>query len=292
MFALTPAVIAVAIGLYGVTGWLIWRYATATATATIAASGNATHDAGLKPANAGMIRLMIAAAASLHALQLYGQLYSGGGHAHIDLALGNVVSLVAWMTVVLFLAASLVRQTLNLGFIVLPWGLLGLMVGWLAPGAPFLLENLPRGIGRHIAIAIPAYGVLSIAFAQALILWLQERQLRKPNPGHFFPALPPLERMETNLFQLTLLGFALLTVNLITGMLSTHQNYGSLLLFNHHILLALLAWGGFGGLLLGRKIFGWRGRVAARWTIAAFGILALAYFGTRFVSGVILSNPL
>lgn len=275
-------VISVAICLYVLVSRLIWLHAT----------DDTADGAPPKPAGSTAIRLLVAAAICLHALQLYGQLYpSDGGHGVLNLALGNLVSLVAWMTVALFLAASLVKQTLNLGLIVVPWGLLGLVIGWLAPGEPFLLENLPRGIGRHIAIAIPAYGVLSIAFAQALILWIQERQLHKPNPGNFFPALPALETMESNLLQLTLFGFILLTVNLVTGMVNTRQNYGSLLLFNHHILLALLAWGGFGGLLLGRKIFGWRGPVAARWTIIAFVMLALAYFGTRFVSGVILATP-
>ncbi len=280
-------VIIVALGLYVAVSWLLWLRATGGgggggSKITVTGTGTMT------------IRLLTAAAVCLHALHLSGRLYpSGGGHGvgALNLALGNVASLVAWMSVALFLAASLGRQTLNLGLIVMPLGLLGLVVGWLAPGEAFLLANLPHGIGRHIAIAIPAYGVLSIAFAQALILWMQERQLRKPNPGSFFPALPALETMESNLFQLTLLGFVLLTVNLVTGMLNTWQNYGALLLFNHHILLALLAWGGFGGLLLGRRIFGWRGRVAARWTIIAFAILVLAYFGTRFVSGVILANP-
>ena len=285
-------VIVVAICLYVVVSRLIWRHATAAATI------DTTEGAASKPAGvtATRLRLLVAAALCLHALQLYDQLLyfnagSSDGHGVLNLALGNLVSLLAWMTVALFLAASMLKQTLNLGLIVVPWGLLGLVIGWLAPGEPFLLENLPRGIGRHIAIAIPAYGVLSIAFAQALILSIQERQLHKPNPGSFFPALPALETMESNLFQLTLLGFVLLTVNLITGMLNTRQNYGALLLFNHHILLALLAWGGFGGLLLGRKIFGWRGRIAARWTIIAFVMLVLAYFGTRFVSGVILATP-
>jgi ABC-type uncharacterized transport system permease subunit len=194
------------------------------------------------------------------------------------------------MTVVLFLLASMVKQTLNLGLIVLPSGLFGFVIGWLIPGEQFLLEDLPEGIGRHIAIAIPAYGVLGVAFAQALVLWIQEKQLHKSNPGSFFPALPAIETMESNLFQLTWLGFGLLTINLVTGMINTWQNYGSVLLFNHHILLASLAWGGFGGLLVGHKVFGWRGQVAARWTIVAFTILAMAYFGTRFVSGVILHN--
>ena len=266
--------------LYVVVSRLLWLRAT----------GNAKNN---KATGVSAIRWLTLAAVCLHALHLFHRLYlsdGSGSSGTLNLALGNVVSLVAWMSVTLFLVASLIKQTLNLGLIVMPWGLLGLVFGWLLPGEAFLLTNLPRGIGRHIAIAIPAYGVLSIAFAQALILWIQERQLRQPNPGIFFPALPAIETMESNLFQLTLLGFVLLTLNLITGMINTQQNYGALLLFNHHILLALLAWGGFGALLLARKIFGWRGRAAAQSTIIAFVILALAYFGTRFVSEVILSR--
>ena len=228
----------------------------------------------------GGMRLCITAVAGLHGAQLF---IAGIATGAVDLALGRFISLIAFVTVALFFIASFARNNLNLGVVVLPLGLIGLLVGALLPGEPFLLHNFARGIGGHIALAIPAYAVLSIALAQAVLLWMQEKQLRKPNPGRFFPALPAMETMETNLFQLTLLGFALLTVNLITGMHNTLQNHGALLLFNHHILFALMAWGGFGALLLGRATRGWRGRVAAKLTVAAFIILALAYFGARFV---------
>jgi ABC-type uncharacterized transport system permease subunit len=47
--------------------------------------------------------------------------------------------------------------------------------------------------------------------------------------------------------------------------------------------LSLIAWALFGVLLIGRSRFGWRGRVAQRWTLSGFAVLALAYFGTKFV---------
>jgi ABC-type uncharacterized transport system permease subunit len=36
-------------------------------------------------------------------------------------------------------------------------------------------------------------------------------------------------------------------------------------------------------LLIGRVRFGWRGRTAVGWTLFGFGVLALAYFGAKFV---------
>ena len=271
-----------AVCLYFAASWLIWLHATG------GGANAATHTVANKPATPAAIRLLVAAVIVLHALQLYEQLYRSGGHGVTNLALGHVVSLVAWTSVTLFLVASLVRRVLNLGVVVLPSGLLGLLIGAALPGEAFLLESLPRGAGWHIAIAVPAYGVLSLAFAQALLLWMHEKQLRQINRRRLFPALPALETMESNLLHLIVLGFALLTVNLLTGMISTHRSHGVLLLFTHHILLSLLAWAGFGALLAGRALFGWRGQMAAQWTIAAFAVLALAYFGTRFVQDVIL----
>ncbi len=263
----------IASGFYLLVSWLIWL--------------QATESRSTKKTGAGILQLLVIMVIGLHGLILY---RTGYVHGSVNLALGNIVSLVAWISVVLLLLTSLVKQSINLGLVVMPLGLFGLLIGVALPGKAFFLENLPHDIGRHIIIAIPAYGVLSIAFAQALILWMQEKQLRKPRPGNFLLALPAIETMETNLFHLNLLGFVLLTINLITGMHNTLQNYGSLLPFNHHILLALIAWSGFGGLLLGHTIFGWRGQVTAKWTITAFVILGLAYFGTRFVNSVILGR--
>ncbi|HQO29081.1 MAG TPA: cytochrome C biogenesis protein, partial [Accumulibacter sp.] len=40
----------------------------------------------------------------------------------------------------------------------------------------------------------------------------------------------------------------------------------------------------------GRRVYGWRGRIALRWTLAGFMVLLLAYVGSRFVAEVILGR--
>ena len=44
----------------------------------------------------------------------------------------------------------------------------------------------------------------------------------------------------------------------------------------------------FGTLLVGRQIWGWRGKLAQRWTLVGFAVLLLAYVGSRFVMDVLL----
>ncbi|MGB5706423.1 MAG: cytochrome c biogenesis protein CcsA [Arenicellales bacterium] len=207
----------------------------------------------------------------------------------INLALGNDFSLVSLMTLAVYAFATFKRQTLNLGIFALPLGLAGLTTGLFLTGDPLIVEITLTVLWVHLVIAVLAFGILCIAAAQALLLYVQENQLHSHHPGTFFPALPAIQTMETNLFQLTLLGVILLTTNLVTGMISSWQVYGKSLEFNHHILLSFIAWLGFSALLAGHKIYGWRGRIAAKWTLVAFAVLILAYFGTRFVTSIILA---
>jgi len=103
-------------------------------------------------------------------------------------------------------------------------------------------------------------------------------------PGGVLPAplakLPPLLTMERLLFLLIGLGFALLTLTLITGMTLSESLFGHALRFTHETLFAVIAWIVFGVLLAGRLVYGWRGRVAMRWA-RVVGPSACDRFRTR-----------
>lgn len=229
----------------------------------------------------------LAAIAALgHALLLMGSALPGEG---INLALGHVASLVALVSVVVYVLASLAGPVVNLGVLVLPIGLAGLWVGYLIPGPDLMLVDPPISLLTHLSIALLAIAVLCIATAQAALLYVQESKLHSRNPGNLLPSLPPLQTMETILQSLIQLGVVLLTVNLITGMFSNLQLRDTLLEFNHHTLLSVIAWISYSALLIGHKIVGWRGKIAARWTLLAFVVLVLSYFGARFVSSIILA---
>ncbi|NKB61919.1 MAG: hypothetical protein GKR95_07190 [Gammaproteobacteria bacterium] len=236
-------------------------------------------------------RFSLLASIVLHAGLLYMTNHYDG---EFNLSLGRAISLSAWMSMALYLVFSLFTKTLSLGIIIAPIGMFGFLAGYMTPGSPFLISELSTGQSLpgmilHIVIAVPAYGVLCIAFAQAMVLFFQEKQLHRPNPVSHLKFLPAIETMESNLFWLTYMGFILLTVNLIMGGYLSWHYYGQVLWINHHILLSLLSWFCFGFLLLGRNLFGWRGEHAAKWTMGGFAFLALGYFGTRFVRDIILA---
>lgn len=269
--------VVICVGIYTLSTLLLWRRA----------KSNTSNDNSSNDMPWHIISGLIASAILLHGYLLYSSFYS---NSKINISMGLAISMAGWISVALYLAISFLKKTINLGLIVLPVGLITLLAGALFSGNTLSTDQIPQGMGFHIALAIPTYGILFVAFAQACLLIIQDRQLQKPNPGNILPALPAIQTMESNLFWLTLLGFLLMTANLIIGMASNLRYSGSILEFNHHILLSIIAWIGFGSLLLGRKIAGWRGEIAAKWTIIAFAILVLAYFGTRFVNDLVLGS--
>lgn len=142
----------------------------------------------------------------------------------------------------------------------------------------------------HAWLALLAYATLSISSLLAIMLWLQERALRRRDFHVWLRALPPLTELETLLFRTISVGFALLTLTLVTGLLFVEDFLAQRLL--HKTVLSITSWLVFGALMIGRWRYGWRGTKAVHWTLAAVVLLALAFFGSKFVIELVLGAPI
>jgi ABC-type uncharacterized transport system permease subunit len=140
----------------------------------------------------------------------------------------------------------------------------------------------------HAWCALLAYATLAVAAVLAVMLWLQERALHRREFRGWLRALPPLVELETLLFRTITVGFVLLGATLLTGVLFVEDLLAQHLI--HKTVLSVLSWLAFGGLLLGRWRYGWRGTTAVRWTLAAMALLVLAFFGSKFVLELVLGR--
>lgn len=118
------------------------------------------------------------------------------------------------------------------------------------------------------------------------LVWLDYRLKNKkdlvPNPN-----LPPLMRIERQLFRLLLIGQAMLTITLVTGLLFVQDIFAQGKA--HKAILSMLAWCVYSLLIWGHYQRNWRGRHAVWYSLIGAFLLTLAYFGSRFVKEVILS---
>ena len=96
--------------------------------------------------------------------------------------------------------------------------------------------------------------------------------------------------METVLFRVIWAGFILLTLTLVSGVVYSEELFGKPAQLTHKTVFGVLSWIIFAALLAGRHVYGWRGRVAVRWTLAGFLTLVLAYLGSKFVLEVLLGR--
>lgn len=223
-------------------------------------------------------------AAFIHATLLYQTLFTAEG---LDLAFFNVLSLTSWLVVIIILLSALQRPVENLGILVLPVAAITLIFQQTGTGPSATITNISAGLEAHILLSLTSYSLLSIAVVQALLLFIQDRQLRNRHPGGFIRALPPLETMETLLFQFIGLGYILLSLSLVTGVTYIENIFEQHLV--HKTVLSIAAWVVFAILLWGRWRFGWRGRIAIRWTLTGFVVLMLAYFGSKMVLELFLA---
>lgn len=221
----------------------------------------------------------------LHAFVLQRLMLTPAG---MDLSFFRVASLLVWLASVLVLLASLRRPVENLGIGVYPLAGLSLLLVGFSPAETDPIQGASTGLEWHILLSLFAYSVLTIAALQAGLLYVQHRHLHNKHPGGFIRALPPLQTMESMLFQMIGLGFVLLSAALISGFVALEDMFAQHLV--HKTVLSIIAWIVFGTLLWGRWQFGWRGRIAIRWAVGGFLVLMIAYFGSKVVLEFILSR--
>ncbi|MEJ1298733.1 MAG: cytochrome c biogenesis protein CcsA [Candidatus Sedimenticola sp. (ex Thyasira tokunagai)] len=219
----------------------------------------------------------------IHSLLLYQSIHNEGG---INLSFFVAASLIAWGILVLLMISSLSKPVENLGIVLLPLAILTIVLEMHFPSSRILPIDAPRGLLAHIIISLLAYSILALASVQAILLAVQDHHLRHRHPGGFIRALPPLQTMETLLFEMIGMGFVLLTLALPTGFIFLDDMFAQHLV--HKTILSVLSWLVFGTLLWGRFRFGWRGQKALIWTLVGFVVLMLAYFGSKAVVELVL----
>jgi ABC-type uncharacterized transport system permease subunit len=213
---------------------------------------------------------------------LYDSIFSGTG---LNLAFYNALALTSWTVVTLLLVSSLTKPVENLGILILP---LAASTLYLEARYPTIAFMRPAGwpLKIHVLFSMLAYSLLTLASVQAILLAVQDHHLHTRQPGGFVRALPPLQTMESLLFEMIAAGFVLLTLSLLSGFAFLEDMFAQHLV--HKTVLSTLGWFVFGALLLGRFRYGWRGRTAIIWTLGGFVILILAYFGSKAVLELIL----
>ncbi len=219
----------------------------------------------------------------LHVLVLHQRIFLEGG---LNFGFFNALSLICWAAALLVVIGTLLRPLENQALVFFPAAAVALLLEQTFNSPHILSDSTTLGLRLHILLSVTSYSLLAIAALQAVILSIQERQLRNKHPVAAMRIFPPMQIMEELLLQFLGLGFFLLSLSLATGLMFVHDIFAQHLA--HKTTLSILAWIIFGTVLSGRRLKGWRGQTLIRWTLGGFVALMLAYFGSKLVLELIL----
>ena len=219
-----------------------------------------------------------------HGWLLYDEIFAA---AALRFGFAQALSVMLWLAVAILWLEGLVYRiemlyTMALGAAALFAPLPAFFPGRLATEAASVEFRL------HMIAGLLAYSLFTVATLHAILISVTERQL------HAHPTVSdrgmPLLALEALVFRLTAAAFLVLTVTFMVGVAFSESFFGRALRFDHKTVFVILSWATFGALLAGRRLYGWRGRTAFRWTITGFVMLMLAYPGSRFVLEVLLGR--
>jgi ABC-type uncharacterized transport system permease subunit len=265
--------------------WLVlsvmfWRTAGLASTASAPAGGRA--GPGLLPS------LLLPLALVLHGILLYQTMATPDG---VNFGLANAVSLIVWLTLVIYWFAGLVYPGMaSLQGLLAPVALAAIAFQLLS-GTQHLVGYFSEPLfALHFTIAMLAYALYIVATLHALFMMAEEKFLRRGALPPLLKQLPPLMEMEALLFRILFAAFVLLSLTLVSGVFFSEEVFHKPFSFNHKTVFGLISWLIFGGLLVGHHFRGWRGRLAVNWTLAGFTALMLAYVGSKFVLEILLKR--
>ena len=268
--------------LYALTAIVVWWPAgaidIASATAPAGAPGNG---------RSAIMRAVLVMALATHGVALGYSLFGGDG---LNIGFSHAVSLIVWLVM---LAYTLIGyDNLMLRIVALYLAPIAMFVALLPMLLPaYRIVNYADWAFRlHFVVAILAYALYTVATLHALLMLFLEKHLHEGNLPPLLQGLPPLLRLEKLLFQLLSIAFLLLTATLVTGIFFSEVLFGKAFQVTYKTVFAAFSWVIFGGLLFGHWQFGWRGKLAMRWTLIGFVLLLLSYVGSKFVSEILLQR--
>ena len=140
----------------------------------------------------------------------------------------------------------------------------------------------------HIIVSVATYALCTLAAVASCAVLVQERALKRKQPGPLAGSLPAIVDAERLELRLLMVAELVLGAGIVTGMALQYLASGDVLAFDHKTVLSLLAFAIIGALLVLQLRSGLRGRRAARLVLVAYLLLTLAYPGVKLVTDVLI----
>jgi cytochrome c-type biogenesis protein CcsB len=202
----------------------------------------------------------------------------------------ETLSFLAWTLAVAYFVASVRYHVNALAVLTMP------LVAFLVTASALVrggnsnnsAANVTDGVAAwlfpvHTTLVIFAYASFFVVFAASLMYLWQERELKLKTFGAFFHRLPSLSTVDDIGQTAAGIGFTLLSLGIVTGIIWSSQRTGRMWHNDPKEIFALLTWLLYLTMIHYRAQ--WRGRRAAWVGVVGFGLVLFTFLGTRLMGG-------
>lgn len=223
--------------------------------------------------------VVLAAAAVAHGLGFL-QLHTRGAPPALT-TLPAAVSLTAWLGTVFYLALQLRGRLAGLAVLVAPAAFLGTFFEslWIPAEAPAAGAGSPLWSHLHILLASAGLALLGVAGFAGLLYVAHHRAIKAKRPGALRLPLPSLEALDRANVLALAVGFLLLTLGLLTGVLWVYADQSRLWPGTLHANVTLAAWAVYAAVVAARFGAHQGARQSALSSAAGFAFLLFAVVG-------------
>ncbi|MDP3921307.1 MAG: cytochrome c biogenesis protein CcsA [Candidatus Omnitrophota bacterium] len=202
-------------------------------------------------------------------------------------SVSQAMAFFAWSLAFVYLVLFIRIQTESFGLILSPILLAFLaLASWARAFSAYELpESLNAYFTVHIVSAFFAYACFTISFTAGVLYLMQQRELKRKNPGQVYYRLPSLEELEGLIYQPMIWGALLLLVAVGVGFFWSKLAYGEFSFLDPKTVSTLVTAALYLAVLFLHYVSSQRGKKVVVLSMVAFGMVLFSFLGTRFLEG-------
>jgi cytochrome c-type biogenesis protein CcsB len=210
--------------------------------------------------------------------------YVEGGHIPVT-SLHEAASFFSWCIVILFLFHEFRHKLGLLGSFIMPIVFILMFSSSIFPREIKALSPVLKSywFGIHVTLAFLGDAAFAMACGVGVMYLLQERNLKSKHLSGLFQKLPSVQALDELNYHLITLGFPLLTLAIITGVVWANTAWGTYWRWDPKEVWSLITWMIYALVLHLRLSVGWRGKKAAILSIVGFMVVLFTFFGVTLL---------
>ncbi len=172
-----------------------------------------------------------------------------------------------------------------LGLFAAPFIAFVLIASALLPDPPAQTARLFQSLWlmAHVTAIFLGEAAFALACGVGILYLVQEKAIKTKKTRYVFRRLPSLELLDAAGYGCIVVGFALMTLGLITGLVYARAVWGRFWTWDPKEVWSGVSWLYYAALLHGRLRSGWRGRRSAWWAIVGFAVLLFTFLGVNLL---------